>query len=184
MYKSIVQSCDTYYYMLANDMGIDHRALHGPAGFRAAHRRRHRGRVGRRAAVAGVEEARFKRPEQQKWFAGETISIGIGQGYNATRRSSWRRRRPPGQQRRHVRPHLVKYITDSRSGEKTMIEPEPLRVLPWKRQNVEVIKRAMVGVNTGGHRRARLCRRRLRLGRQDRHGAGFSLKGPITRPPG
>ena len=23
MYKSIVQSCDTYYYMLANDMGID-----------------------------------------------------------------------------------------------------------------------------------------------------------------
>jgi penicillin-binding protein 2 len=23
MYKSIVHSCDTYYYMLANDMGID-----------------------------------------------------------------------------------------------------------------------------------------------------------------
>ena len=26
---------------------------------------------------------RFKRPEQQKWYAGETISIGIGQGYNS-----------------------------------------------------------------------------------------------------
>jgi penicillin-binding protein 2 len=23
MYRSIVQSCDTYYYMLANDMGVD-----------------------------------------------------------------------------------------------------------------------------------------------------------------
>ena len=26
---------------------------------------------------------RFRRPEQQKWYAGETVSIGIGQGYNA-----------------------------------------------------------------------------------------------------
>jgi penicillin-binding protein 2 len=40
------------------------------------------------------------------------------------------------------RPHLVKYITDSRTGEQTMIEPEPLRRLPWKRQNVETIKNA------------------------------------------
>ena len=26
---------------------------------------------------------RFREPEQQRWFAGETISVGIGQGYNA-----------------------------------------------------------------------------------------------------
>ena len=25
----------------------------------------------------------FKKPAQQKWFAGETISLGIGQGYNS-----------------------------------------------------------------------------------------------------
>ena len=31
------------------------------------------------------------------------------------------------------KPHLVKHVTDSRSGDKTMIEPEPLRVLPWKK---------------------------------------------------
>ena len=34
MYKSIVQSCDTYYYMLANDLGVD--AMHdfmAPLGF-------------------------------------------------------------------------------------------------------------------------------------------------------
>ena len=24
----------------------------------------------------------YKQPEQQKWYAGETISLGIGQGYN------------------------------------------------------------------------------------------------------
>ena len=29
------------------------------------------------------KKKRFKKPEQQKWYAGETISIGIGQGYNS-----------------------------------------------------------------------------------------------------
>ena len=29
------------------------------------------------------KKRRFKKPEQQKWYAGETISLGIGQGYNA-----------------------------------------------------------------------------------------------------
>jgi hypothetical protein len=31
-----------------------------------------------------------------------------------------------------------------------MIEPEPLRTLPWKPQNIETIKKAMVGVNKEG----------------------------------
>ena len=26
---------------------------------------------------------RFKNPAQQKWFPGETISVGVGQGYNS-----------------------------------------------------------------------------------------------------
>ena len=29
------------------------------------------------------KRATYKRPEQQKWYGGETISLGIGQGYNA-----------------------------------------------------------------------------------------------------
>ena len=152
MYKSIVASCDTYYYMLANDMGIDNIArFMGSLG------------LGKKTGVdiegesEGVlpspewKKRRFKRPEQQKWFAGETISIGIGQGYNAY---------TPIQLAQAVatvanngvmfRPHLVRYITDSRTGEKTMIEPEPLRTLPWKQQNIDFIKKSMVGVNKEG----------------------------------
>ena len=152
MYKSIVASCDTYYYMLANDMGIDNIArFMGSIG------------LGKKTGVdiegesEGVlpspewKKRRFKRPEQQKWFAGETISIGIGQGYNAY---------TPIQLAQAVatvanngvmfRPHLVRYITDSRTGEKTMIEPEPLRTLPWKQQNIDFIKKSMVGVNKEG----------------------------------
>ncbi len=156
MYRSIVHSCDTYYYILANDMGIDNIAsFMGKLGF------------GQRTGVdLGKDDAgeskgvlpspewkmrRFKKPEQQKWYAGETISIGIGQGYNAY---------TPIQLAQAVatlanngvmyRPHLVKYITDTKTGERRPIEPEPMRDLKLNPKNVDVIRRAMVGVNKEG----------------------------------
>ena len=48
------------------------------------------------------------------------------------------------------RPHLVKYVTDTRSGNQRLIEPQPLKTIPLNPENVEVIKRAMVGVNVEG----------------------------------
>ena len=152
MYKSIVHSCDTYYYMLANDMGIDNIArFMGTLGFGS------RTGIDIEGESEGVlpspewKKRRFKRPEQQKWFAGETISIGIGQGYNAyTPIQLAQATAALANNGVLFRPHLVKYITDSRSGEKTMIEPEPLRTLPWKAQNIETIKKAMIGVNKEG----------------------------------
>jgi len=48
------------------------------------------------------------------------------------------------------RPHLIKYITDSRTGARTMIEPRPIRALPYKPENLEIIRRAMVDVNKSG----------------------------------
>ena len=152
MYKSIVQSCDTYYYMLANDMGIDAIArFMKPLG------------LGSRTGIdidgesEGVlpspewKRRRFKRPEQQKRFGGETISIGIGQGYNAyTPIQLAQATAALANDGVLFRPHLVKYVTGSRTGEKTMIEPEPLRTLPWKQQNIDVVKKAMIGVNKEG----------------------------------
>jgi len=152
MYKSIVQSCDTYYYMLANDMGIDAIArFMGPLGFGS------RTGIDIDGESEGVlpspewKKRRFKRPEQQKWFAGETISIGIGQGYNAyTPIQLAQATAAVANNGVLFRPHLVKHITDSKTGNKTLVEPEPLRTLPWKQQNIETIKKAMVGVNKEG----------------------------------
>ena len=152
MYKSIVHSCDTYYYMLANDMGIDNIAnFMGQLG------------LGQRTGIdidgesEGVlpsqawKKRRFKRPEQQKWYAGETISIGIGQGYNAyTPLQLALATATVANNGVMFRPHIVKYITDAKTGEKTMVEPEPMRRLPLKQQNVDVIRKAMVGVNKEG----------------------------------
>jgi penicillin-binding protein 2 len=152
MYKSIVHSCDTYYYMLANDMGIDNiAAFMGQLG------------LGSRTGVdidgesEGVlpsqewKRKRFKKPEQQKWYAGETISIGIGQGYNAYTPIQLAHATAIVANSGVVfRPHLVKYITDTRTGNKTLIEPQPIRDLGLKREHIEVIRNAMVGVNKEG----------------------------------
>ncbi len=156
MYKSIVHSCDTYYYLLANDMGIDNIAkFMAQLGF------------GQRTGVdlgkddsgesKGVlpsqewKKKRFKKPEQQKWYAGETISIGIGQGYNAyTPIQLAQATAVVANNGVMFRPHLVRNIVDARTGEKRLVEPEPLRDLNLKPQHVDVIRRAMVGVNTEG----------------------------------
>ena len=83
MYKSIVESCDTYYYTLANDLGVD--AIHdfmAPIGFGQITGIDVQGEL--RGTLPSTEWKRnaYKKKEAQKWYAGETISLGIGQGYN------------------------------------------------------------------------------------------------------
>jgi penicillin-binding protein 2 len=152
LYKSIVESCDTYYYQLANDMGIDAiaRGL-APLGFGS------RSGIDINGEALGVlpspewKMKRFRRPEQQKWYAGETISIGIGQGYNAY---------TPIQLAQALatvlnggtmyKPHLVSHIDNLRSNARREIAPEVVHTVPLKPQNVEFIKRAMAGVTKEG----------------------------------
>ena len=152
MYKSIVESCDTYYYMLANDLGIDNIArFMGTFGFGS--------RTG--IDIAGESEGvlpspewkkkRFKTAEQQKWYAGETISIGIGQGYNAyTPIQLAQATATLANNGVMFRPHLVKFITDSRTGARKLIEPQPVKTLDLNPAHIEIIKQAMLGVNKEG----------------------------------
>jgi penicillin-binding protein 2 len=152
MYKSIVQSCNTYYFVLANDMGIDAIAnFMRPLGLGS------RTGIDIEGESEGVlpspewKKKRFRKPEQQKWYAGETVSIGIGQGYNAYTPIQLAQATAAIASGGVIyRPHLVKYVENLASGERTMIEPQPLRTLPLKPANIEVIKQAMVGVNKEG----------------------------------
>ena len=152
MYKSIVQSCDTYYYLLANDMGIDaiSRFL-APLGFGT------RTGIDLEGEAAGVlpsqewKRTRFRRPEQQKWFAGETISVGIGQGYNAyTMTQLAQATATLVNYGAMYRPRLVSHVDNLRSGERRYIEPHRVRNIPYKPEHVDVIRRALAGVNTEG----------------------------------
>ncbi len=152
MYKSIVVSCDTYYYMLANDLGIDNIARFiGKFGFGA------KTGIDVEGEATGVlpsqewKRRRFKRPEQQKWYAGETISVGIGQGYNAYTPLQMAQAMATLANNGVVyRPHLVNYIENARTGERTMVEPHVERRISLKPANIEFIKRALAGVNIEG----------------------------------
>ena len=77
IYHAIPWSCDTFYYTLANRLGIDTIAKYATAlGF------------GQRTGVDLPDEASGTMPStawkmknfHEKWYAGETISVGIGQG--------------------------------------------------------------------------------------------------------
>lgn len=179
MYKSIVQSCDTYYYALANDMGIDNIArFMGSIGLGS------KTGVDLEGESEGVlpspewKKKRFKRPEQQKWFGGETISIGIGQGYNSyTPIQLAQAMAALANNGVMFRPHLVKYITDSKTGERTMIEPEPFRTQSWKPEHIETIKKAMVGVNTEGTGKRAFAGAEYVSGGKTGTAQVFSLKG-------
>lgn len=84
MIRSISLSSNVYYYSLANEMGVD--TIHDfmkPLGFGQITGIDLPGEV--RGVLPSTEWKRnyYKRPEQKKWYGGETISLGIGQGYNA-----------------------------------------------------------------------------------------------------
>jgi penicillin-binding protein 2 len=152
LYRSIVVSSDTFYYQVANDLGID-----AISGFMAKFGFGAKSGIDLEGEATGVlpsqewKQKRFHRPEQQKWYAGETISIGIGQGYNAyTPIQLAVALATLAANGDMYRPHLVSYIDNLRTGERRHIEPVLQRHIPLKPENVEFVKRAMAGVNKEG----------------------------------
>ena len=152
MHRSIVKSSNVYYYSLANEMGVE--AMHdfmAPLGFGQITGIDLKGEV--RGVLPNQEWKRntYKRPEQQKWYAGETISLGIGQGYNnftmlqlahamATLASGGIKRTP----------HLTLATENVVTRERTPL-PTPAEVnLGFKRENIDIVLRAMHGVTVEG----------------------------------
>lgn len=148
LHKSIVISCDTYYYRLANDMGID--KLHdyiSQFGFGA---RTGIDIDGELAGLLPSQQWKMKR-FKQKWFPGETVIAGIGQGYVLTTplqlafaTATLANKGQP------YKPHFVRAIQDSRTLETRNIPPQKLPRVPISDQNWEVVRSAMIDVNKPG----------------------------------
>lgn len=150
MHSSIVKSCDIYYFMLANDLGVD--AIHDfmkPLGFgELTGIDLENERAGLLPSTAW-KRGYYKTPEQRKWYAGETISLGIGQGYNAF---------TPLQLAKAVatlanngvvmKPHLVKTIENGVTLLRTQVVQKESNRISLKQENIDVIKQAMVGVTS------------------------------------
>ena len=152
MYRSIVQSSNVYYYSLANEMGVDlmHAQL-SPMGFGRKTGIDMEGEVTGLLPSTEWKKRAYKKPEQQRWYAGETISLGIGQGYNnftMLQLSSALATLVSGGQR--FKPRLVSEVVDVVSGTSRRVASEALEPLAYKPEHVEIIKRALYGVTQEG----------------------------------
>ena len=93
----------------------------------------------------------YKKPEQQRWYAGETISLGIGQGYNSfttLQMAAATATLVSGGQR--YKPRLVREIQDVVTGERRRVASDALEALPFNPEHVDLIKRALYSVTQEG----------------------------------
>jgi penicillin-binding protein 2 len=156
MYRSIVVSCDTYYYMLANETDIDDTArFMSTLGFGAKTGIDIEGELPGILPSKDWKRARFAgknfRDEHRKWYLGDSISAGIGQGYNAfTPIQLAHAIATIANNGTSFRPHLVKTIENAKTGEVREVARDPESVLPVKPEHFEVVRRALVGVNKEG----------------------------------
>jgi len=152
LHKSIVVSSDTYYYAVANDLGVD--AIHDfmqPFGFGQLTG------IDLEGELAGVlpssewKERRF----HQKWYGGETISIGIGQGYNSfTLLQLAHATATLANGGVVMKPHVVRAIEDPRSGELHLTVPSESSRINLNPRNLDFVRDAMVDVDLTGTGRA------------------------------
>ncbi|HYE39127.1 MAG TPA: penicillin-binding protein 2 [Ramlibacter sp.] len=152
MHTSIVKSSNVYYYSLANEMRVD--LMHDfmkPLGFGQITGIDIFGEV--RGVLPSQEWKRnyYRKPEQKKWYAGETISLGIGQGYNSfTMLQLAHALATVVNHGVKQQPHLVIATEDSTTKQRTPVpRPEPVN-LGYKPQHLEVIRKAMVAVTQQG----------------------------------
>jgi len=156
MHKSIVVSCDTYYFQLAAETDIDKTAeFLSMLGF------------GRKTGIdiggemEGILPSRAWKEKQYsrgladspKWHLGESISTGIGQGQNNfTPLQVALAIASIANDGVAVRPHLVRNIVNASNGQMRAIASDkttyPATRLPLKPENIALIKAALVGVTT------------------------------------
>ncbi len=152
MRRSIIKSSNVYYYSLANEMGVDlmHEML-SPFGFGQLTGIDLEGEVTGVLPSTEWKRRAYRRPEQQRWYAGETISLGIGQGYNnftMLQLASATATLASGGQR--FRPRLVREIEDVRTHERRQVSGDALPPLPLRPEHVQLVREAMYGVTQEG----------------------------------
>ena len=152
MVRAIQFSSNTYFYSLGVEMGVD--TIHdfmAPFGFGQITGVDLGGEVRGVLPSTAWKRATYKRPETRRWYQGETVSLGIGQGYNnftmlqlalaqATLVNGGIR----------YRPHVGKAVRNAVTGEITPIEQPPGHNLGFAAKNIEVVLRGLVAVNEAG----------------------------------
>ncbi|HKE93385.1 MAG TPA: penicillin-binding protein 2, partial [Povalibacter sp.] len=128
MRKAIATSCDVYFYDMANLMGIDR--IHDFLSQFGL------------GSVTGIDipgektgllpstqwkKTTFRQPEMKMWYPGDTVSVGIGQGYmSATPLQVAHFAATIAARGQRFQPRLVKAIRDVKTGQIRELPPKPL----------------------------------------------------------
>jgi penicillin-binding protein 2 len=148
LHKSLVVSCDTYYYGLANDLGIDN--IFSFTGQFGLGKKTGIDIEGEVAGLLPSQDWKMKR-HKQKWYAGDTISVGIGQGYNlATPLQLAFATAILAGNGTAYRPHLVKKVLDNNNEVLREIVTQPLYTLNLNAANLATVRNALIDVTRPG----------------------------------
>ncbi len=144
LHNSVVQSCDTYYYRLAVDMGIERMGgFLSKLGF------------GEKSGIdiQGESSGLLPSPEWkqkrwgQPWYLGETVIAGIGQGYHLTTPLQLAAATATlANGGTFYRPRLVRAIRDGVTRKEIPIPPEVAWKNSFKPENLAIVRSAMVDV--------------------------------------
>ena len=152
MNRAIVESSNVYFYSLANELGVE--SIHdfmAPLGFGQVTGIDINGEVRGVLPNQAWKRGYFKRPEQQKWFPGETISLGIGQGYNSfTMLQLAQATAVLANNGVKHKPRLVISTQDPVTRALHPVPAEPAVDLGYQLEQVAVIRKALVGVTQAG----------------------------------
>ncbi len=152
LHHSLVKSSNAYYYSLANEMGVD--AIHDfmkPLGFGQLTGIDLRGEVRGVLPSQAWKRQTYRRPEQQRWYAGETISLGIGQGYNNFTILQLAHAMATLANRgvRHT-PHVALAIQDVLTRERTLLSDPQGTDLKYRPENLKAVLHAMADTTVNG----------------------------------
>ncbi|MGY4831757.1 penicillin-binding protein 2 [Sphaerotilaceae bacterium SBD11-9] len=152
MTRAIALSSNVYFYSLANDLGVDtmHDQLE-PFGFGRKTGIDIDGEVTGLLPSTEWKKRYYKKPEAQRWNPGDTISLGIGQGYNnftMLQLASAVSTLVSGGQR--YKPRLVREVEDVVTRERREVAHAALDPLLLQPEHVKIIMNAMQQVTQGG----------------------------------
>jgi penicillin-binding protein 2 len=156
VHEALVQSCDVFFYQVAQRLGVDAIAryaralgLGAPTGIGLEHEQ------GGIIPDTVWKRARFKQP----WYAGETLSVAIGQGYVTTTPLQMANLAAAVAVGRYHRPQYVMHV-ETPDGEIVHAEePEVLGTLGMRETTLRLLREALRDVvqsERGTGKRARV----------------------------
>jgi penicillin-binding protein 2 len=146
--RAITVSCDTFFYGLALDLGIEkltgfvrHFGFGEKTGIDII------GESGGLLPTPAWKTRRYKQP----WYQGETVIVGIGQGYTlVTPMQLAQATATLANNGVAMKPHLVMKIQNPMTAESQFISPTVQDKITLQPENIAIVKQGMIGVTLPG----------------------------------